>query len=93
MKYIVMQVDVDDTRLRLPFVFPDALVHEDVAKAMARLLEKQYRSPAFPFSAGHMSSTALTDANPHGRSETLGIGGNVGDAHYLAMSDYGAAHL
>lgn len=65
MKYIVFRTI--DGRQEIPIIFPNILVHIEVAQALAKLV-KTSRVVA----AGEFSSLDI-DANCHGKSTTIGI--------------------
>jgi hypothetical protein len=91
MKYIVIRVSMEVLKFELPFIFPDKLVHCEVARVMVNLLRDQYPlSPVEPVSAGFLSSMDF-DCECFGESETLHLKsrGEV-DSALIAMYDYGA---
>jgi len=75
MKYIVLRKvsKMGDSEMirEYPIVFPDALVHADVAAALA--LHLPQLKGAMPCAAGSLSSMHVGEAGAcHGKSETLG---------------------
>lgn len=85
MKYIVLKVKIDATlSVELPVVFPNILVHANVAKALQALPELKGASVV---GAGEYTHT---EGACSGESTSLGIKsrGDV-DELLLTMSDYG----
>lgn len=75
MKYIVLRTvpKMGDSKLvrEFPIVFPDALVHADVAAALA--LHLPQLKGAMPCAAGFLSSMEVGEHGAcHGKSESLG---------------------
>lgn len=84
MKYIMFKQQVGDMDKLVPIIFPNDLVHEDVAKALQESVLKDHTI----VSAGSIS---LLNLKAEGRSETLNIESNpVMDSHVIKMNDYGA---
>lgn len=87
MKYVVMQVKTSsqgDLVLELPIIFPDVLVHADVAKAIAGIPG----ITATAVSAGFMSSLDLEPVC-NGKSETLNLKSRgQADTGLIRMIDY-----
>ncbi|WP_339844362.1 hypothetical protein [uncultured Halopseudomonas sp.] len=88
MKYIMLQIMTGtqgDLVREFPVIFPDALVHADVAEAITKLPEL---ATAKPVAAGFLSSLGL-EAECYGESETLQIKsrGDL-DSSRICMLDY-----
>lgn len=87
MKYVMFQKQGNVMVIHTPIIFPDRLVHLDVANHMCGIPG----SPLFghrPVSAGFFSSLGLS-ANVYGESESLKLASNPRDAEFITMSDYG----
>lgn len=82
MKYIMLETDEGK---KIPFVFPNELVHADVADLMCRLVSVRTNQYARPISAGFVELGF--DTTVHGESETLSLKSNDSDAAYLALGD------
>jgi hypothetical protein len=84
MKYIVLERNMYDTKQRVPIIFPDYLVHADIAVAMKKVpgMEK-----AVAASAGTLASFDI-DAEPTGKSDTLSLTASDGDGDLIKMHDY-----
>lgn len=82
MKYVML---IDGNDRRYPLVFPENLVHEEMAKETMRHMARVHGLVVYPISAGFVNflPTILT----HGKSETLGIGSKPYDAHYIALGE------
>lgn len=90
MKYIVMRAEVnDEMALELPIIFPDILVHADVAKCVGWMMQEQFKAPVKAISAGFLNSIEF-DGICYGKSESLGLSsrGSV-DEKLIKMCDYG----
>lgn len=99
MKYIVCEVRHDGEPLvRVPFVFPDMLVHSMVFEQMRALLSMQYfknnkKTEVVAYSAGELSSFGvLGDAGMcGGKSTSLGVESKgKEDDQLMRMADYGS---
>ncbi|WP_151838114.1 MULTISPECIES: hypothetical protein [unclassified Acinetobacter] len=87
MKYIMFRKEINDLVELIPVIFPNKLVHKDVADA----LQKEVLKDCTIHSAGSISPLNLL---PEGRSETLGAESNPEtDEHVIKMNDYGAGYL
>lgn len=73
MKYIVFSVELDEGHTKeIPIIFPNDLVHEDVAKSFKRVLFRNFEDQEISvISAGFINVGLVLSC--HGRSETLGI--------------------
>jgi hypothetical protein len=69
MKYIMIQRG----NQVLPIIFPDYLVHDDVAKAIIALLERQDGPKLQPRKAVAAGEVIIFDAKCEGKSESLGL--------------------
>lgn len=81
MKYVMMERDIGDGVIQLiPVLFPKDLIHEDMAKAITKMLPK-----AKAVAAGECHVRVIST---HGRSETLQLDARVGDADVINVIDY-----
>lgn len=88
MKYIMLEVDHGNGfKVRYPVIFPDHLVHADVASAL--IWGSDDLQKATVTSAGFCSSLELA-ADYHGRSVSLGVDSDPGDSAFIRMRDYNA---
>jgi hypothetical protein len=82
MKYVMLKRRLGaDMHQLIPIIFPNALVHSDVAEALAAALPV----PVEIVSAG---SVILNDAVCGGNSESLGLSAEPGDAEIINFNDY-----
>lgn len=81
MKYIML---TSDDGQHIPILFPDFMVHEDVAKAICRLMAQTSKTYITPTSAGFVS---LGDVVTHGESESIGVKSTEIDAAYIEFGD------
>lgn len=87
MKYIMFKQEQGDLSKLIPVIFPNDLVHADVAKALQQSVLKGHSI----VSAGSISPLNL---EAEGRSETLGVESNpIVDSHVIKMNDYGVGYL
>lgn len=91
MKYIMIETTPqnDDEKRFIPIIFPQELVHAEVANAMALVLRRQGIGPFCVRSAGEVAtpferSTMLC----HGESETLGKKSHADDTDIIRLIDY-----
>lgn len=66
MKYIILETTEG---MRMPIIFPEHLIHADVALLMSRLIEVTIQQGAHPVSAGQIALG--TDFTCSGGSDTL----------------------
>lgn len=77
----------DELSKLIPIIFPNDLVHADVAKALQETVLKDHTI----FSAGSINPLNL---KAEGRSETLGIESSSEiDSYVIKMNDYGAGYF
>lgn len=91
MKYIVIQLifSIDNVR-ELPFVFPDVVVHKDMADSMVGILKAQFPSAAIkPVAAGFLSSMTFNEDCCNGKSISLHLNSRgKQDSRLLMGMDY-----
>ena len=90
MKYIVLEAKLgEDLMQKIPIIFPNFLVHSDVAKYVAGLLIKQYkRDPEITVaSAGFIN---LKVEKCFGESETCKKAADLDDEFLINSYDYTA---
>jgi hypothetical protein len=94
MKYVVMQVTSKDGQtMRIPFIFPEIVVHQLAAAVFVPLLQEHFKnSEVKPLSAGFLSCMDI-EPECHGESESLGLE-SLGelDDELIAGCDYGSMH-
>lgn len=97
MKYVVVRMKnlKGDGHLELPFIFPEAINHDDMARAIAGACKESFggaTGAALPISAGFISSMEIGEGC-HGESMTLGMKSRREvDDQLISMSDYGSMH-
>lgn len=95
MKYIVItctrkRTASEDSVIQYPFIFPNNLVHDHVAKALTlliSLLHPTYRASVT--SAGEVSSMSI-EGPFVGESTSIGVRSDKGDTQLVRMCDYGS---
>lgn len=98
MKYVILEVSRDgQPMLEVPFVFPDFLVHKEVADSMRLHICVKHSMDGVvtsvkPVGAGFLASPDFHHC--HGESESLKLKsrGKVDD-RLISMCDYGSMHL
>lgn len=100
MKYIVLEIaDINENGDRMereiPVIFPNSLVHRDVAESTTRLLRRQQPDGRMRIikavAAGFISSMAIGDGKTqcHGESESLNLKSREQeDDRLIHMHDY-----
>ena len=81
-KYVMLEIDNGAFKRRLPIIFPDLLVHADVAAAVQSL---PMMGEAKPIAAG---SIDLLAAECHGKSTTLNVSAGETDAELINTFPY-----
>jgi hypothetical protein len=96
MKYVVMKVRIKGGMdMELPVVFPNSLVHKDMADALRMVIHESLDNVVHtePVSAGEVSLFG-TGLNCSGYSETLNLHSRGSrDSTLLVGCDYGAGIL
>lgn len=69
MKYIMIKMTIKDASRYVPIIFPECLVHKNVAESMEHLMGFEHSADAITISAGFYSSIGKC----HGESESLGL--------------------
>lgn len=90
MKYVMFRIEQGYGNERIirhvPIIFPDNMVHKDVADRIARSVMGGFNGPAHPVSAGEIT---LGEISCHGHSETLGLkSAGERDARVIELFDY-----
>lgn len=93
MKYIVMGVlTKSGLDCEIPFVFPDLVVHLNMATVCKVLLEDQFKgADVRVISAGFINSIDVT-SECYGKSESLGVTSRPEDTRLIKMCDYGSIY-
>jgi hypothetical protein len=87
-KYVMLEVTAQGITRKIPILFPDMLVHLEVANAIKPLLERQLRNVSIEIvSAGFFNSNDV-DIVCTGGSESCGVNAQDLDAMTIAMHDY-----
>lgn len=82
MKYIILETTEG---FRLPFVFPDCLIHADMALFMAELVDATIKQKAHPVSAGTIALG--TDFTCSGGSDTLAMKSRPQDEAIIGVGE------
>lgn len=82
MKYLILRTE--DDRL-VPIIFPNFLVHSEVAKYLGHMLNRVHDWKNEPASAGDIH---FSDVTCSGKSETLKLVSNPADADLIESYDY-----
>jgi hypothetical protein len=84
MKYIMLE---DTNGRKIPIIFPDHLVHADMAKAVGSVLARSQKALTMPVGAGFINLG--TDISVSGESETLSLQSREIDAAYIIAGEAG----
>lgn len=88
MKYVMFFVEGELINQAIPVIFPNVLVHEDVAEAVKTMPGMQN---AKPISAGEVTFNPVDCAHCDGRSDTLDLASRgERDSRIINLNDYGA---
>ncbi|OCJ46351.1 hypothetical protein [Serratia sp. 14-2641] len=88
MKYIMLRVDKPMAR-EIPIIFPDNLVHADVANAMRMLVAYPGMANATVVSAGYCNLNLSVEC--HGKSTTLNVSSRETDDN-IVINTYDYTH-
>lgn len=89
MKYIMFEQEIGEIKRKIPFIFPNFLVHQDVAAVTKVLLDETFKNSKNRIvSAGDVQIGAGATINCSGKSETLKIKSHPDDTQILTMYDY-----
>lgn len=86
MKYVMFEVSRGGLTRKVPVIFPDSLVHREVAGKLMSLLRDEFESVKVA-SAGSINSFDF-GGTTHGGSETLKVASDPNDATLIKMYDY-----
>jgi hypothetical protein len=84
MKYIMLE---DTEGRKIPIIFPEHLVHDDMAKVVGSLLARSQKALTMPIGAGFIHLG--TDISVSGESETLSLQSREIDAAYIIAGEAG----
>lgn len=85
MKYVMLKKTAGQVSFYIPIIFPDSLVHADVAKAILGIM------PTAEVSSAGMLGSYSIESDPYGASETLNVRSDRRDKRRIKMNDYGGA--
>jgi hypothetical protein len=95
MKYVVIEVIMrSGVEMEIPIIFPDLLVHSEVADMLQLKLSQQFKDADIkPISAGFLSSLSIDSGCCHGESESLGLKSRgMKDSALVTGCDYGSMY-
>lgn len=92
MKYVMLQFTKVGLKCHIPIIFPNILVHKDVADYMIVLLSHKHQWDAKAVSAGEVCFIG-NRVVVSGESATLGLKAKPEDAYLIQMHDYNAGLL
>ncbi len=95
MKYIVIEVRFsNDHCLEVPFIFPEFVVHVDMATSMISYLSKEYENTVVTaIAGGFVNSMDMTGIRPTGKSTSLKVESRSEDRQLITMCDYGSMNV
>lgn len=90
MKYIMFKHKLaGDIEQKVPIIFPNHLVHAEVARAMREVFKRQFDTEPEIASAGEINLTGCLDVDScFGKSETLKKESHKDDAAIINLYDY-----
>lgn len=81
-KYVQFLVELGQTKFLVPVIFPDKLVHSEVAAAMLKCLSRHFREAVIrTVSAGNINDLDVESVS--GKSDTLGLKSDPNDAKVI----------
>jgi hypothetical protein len=85
-KYIMFENRIGEIKMLFPVIFPDKMVHKDVAAVLRHLQPGWDKGGVVAVSAGMIEH--ITVDGLHGYSETLGLESNPDDASTIDVYSY-----
>lgn len=86
-KYIMFENRMGDSKVLFPVIFPDKMVHKDVAAVLRHCQPGWHKGGVAAVSAGMIEH--ITVDGLHGESETLNLESNPEDAAIIDSYSYG----
>lgn len=86
-KYIMFENTIGDLKLLFPVIFPDKMVHSEVAAVLRRCQPGWHKGGVRAVSAGMIEH--ITVDGLHGSSETLKLDAKEEDANIIDSYSYG----
>ena len=87
-KYVMFKNKIGDLEVLFPVIFPDKMVHSDVAKGLRSFMPGWRSKGVEPVSAGKIEHLEIRGLG--GDSETLGLSSEQGDKDVI--ENYSYAH-
>lgn len=84
MKYITFSVEINDTKIIVPFIFSSMLVHRDMTDN-CRVIKRTFPTAKVTLRSAGMVNSSLECS---GESETLNISSHPDDTRILQSYDY-----
>lgn len=92
MKYVMAEIELSGMKQKIPFIFPNQLVHEEVYRAMVHVLRRHGFEYVSAVSAGTVSFGLEESLDPvihcSGESTTLKLKAQDADAQTIERYDY-----
>lgn len=85
-KYIMFENKIGDTTFLFPVIFPDKMVHSEVADSLRRCQPGWHHGGVKPVSAGMIDQLYVEGVN--GESETLKMASKAGDEQVINVYNY-----
>lgn len=91
MKYVTFEVRLQpDHSIFVPVIFPELLVHAEMAKGVIAALNAHYPAATITVASGGFLPSIGFIEETHGESETLAVHSHPADTRLIQMADYGA---
>jgi hypothetical protein len=89
MKYVMFEIKEERPgfKLEVPIIFPNQLIHREVASAIKPMLLSQFPNAEIKIVAAG-DCTIMSPVTTHGKSETLKIAARAEDGDTIAVIDY-----
>jgi len=85
MKYIVIEASRKNNKVEIPIIFPNILVHKEVADSTMAMIMSKHKMDSKVVAAGSINSYNMQCS---GFSETLNIGSRFQDTQLIQTYDY-----
>ncbi len=85
-KYVMFENQIGDTKILFPVIFPDKMVHDDVAKALCSVMPGWKFGNVRPVTAGTIEHLEVDGLG--GESTTLGLKSKKEDTHIIENYSY-----
>lgn len=87
-KYVMLEVELGEVSQMVPIIFPDFMIHEDIAKCIQDVLKQNHQMDSKAVSAGDINYIGSDYMMCFGESETLKLSADPKDARIIITYEY-----